>query len=172
MWALSLLGRWPVLPQLISIGTTHRPVPHPHPRRPLLPYPLLSLLCRASYLGCSQAGSSTGPMGRRLQALHADREGTPARSAGGEAGRPGAEGRGLSSRSNLPKKKKKKKFLKFLRRREPAAPPLARRGAAGARGWAGLAGALTHPSPKLRCTRLLTRLPNLCVETPLPPRRN
>lgn len=168
MWGLSLLGRWPVLPQLISIGTTHRPVPHPHPRRPLLPYPLLSLLCRASYLGCSQAGSSTGPMGRRLQALHADREGTPARSAGGEAGRPGAEGRGLSSRSNLPKKK------------VPEVPAAAgasctttgtpRRGRCPRLGRPG--GGPNTPQSQVRCTRLLTRLPNLCVETPLPPRRN
>lgn len=145
VWGLSLPGRCPVLPQLISIGTTHRPVPHPHPRRPLLPYPLLSLLCRASYLGCSQAGSSTGPMSCRLQALHANRERTPARSAGGEAGRPGAEGRGLSSRSNLQKKKKVPEV--------PAAAGASctttgtpRRGRCP--GWAALAGALTHPSPK------------------------
>lgn len=106
-------------------GPSSRPPPHPPGRAP--------------YLGCSQAGSATGPMGRRHQVFQRRLERNTRRGAREEwlaAGLPGAEGRGLSALSNLQKKKKKTprscnghqkktKFVKFLWRREPAVLRLA-----------------------------------------------
>ena len=119
--------------------------PHPSAERPLLPTAALPP-GPAPYLGCSQAGSAPGPMGRRHRILQRRPERSTRRGAReGWLGGRARKGRGLSALSNLPEKKKKRlrscnghqkktKFVKFLRRREPAALRLP----AGLRlGWPG-----------------------------------
>lgn len=118
-------------------GPSSRPPPHPPGRAP--------------YLGCSQVGSATGPMGRRHQVCQRRPERNTHRGAREEwlSGWAAWRGRAGPLRTQQFTKKKKKpkscnrhqkktKFVKFLRRQEPAAPRLpAGFGWCARLGWAG-----------------------------------
>ena len=92
------------------VGTTHTPPPAPLPLAALPPDPLPTLRAERPTWAAARRAAPRVPWAAATKSSSVVRKGTPTGERGRSdwvAGLPGAEGRGLSALSNLPKKKKK-----------------------------------------------------------------